>query len=56
MLHYDNPYPDNRDPISGDYTPISYNEVKRARAEGKRMAQEANSNKQMYNMLKSIMK
>lgn len=56
-MNYENdPFPDKRDPVTGEWLPASYSEIKRMRSEAKRISQEAGTNNQMLNILKSIMK
>lgn len=60
MLHYSNiindPYPDTIDPVTGDWLPKSYNQVKaesKARAEDEFMK---SNTKALAGMLSSILK
>lgn len=56
MIYENDPFPDIKDPISGEWLPASYSDIKRMRQEAKRIASDESGNKMMLNLLKSIMK
>ena len=56
MIYEIDPFPDNKDPITGEWLPSSYSDMKRIRQEAKRKASDSSANQMMLNLLKSIMK